>query len=782
MQVSQIAELDTHAVIGGGKAKSFEMSDSAEFFTVLSDTLYRDKKRAVCREPICNAWDAHVLAGVTDRPIDITLNAEELIIKDFGPGIADDRIVPIYCRYGASTKVKDEKQTGGFGLGSKAPFAYTDHFTVTSCHNGFRTVYAISRGGAETEGKPDIRVMVKVPTTETGLTVSIPLKDDGDRLEFQQIIKSVIYQGGMLARFNDSEMAKIDYTEARKLGFCLIAPSGTHEYSECQIYVLYGTVLYPLSTTNKEIRTAATNLEALLCSPKKLILIASPNSVGVTPSREALSFSEMTIGTILSLIKRAQNDLEQKKNAALRGVLSTHVQKAGRYGLSYSVKHNLALMPSDGVADAGSIMRVVTAQKLADKRSNPELHKKICIAASREFRDSRRIFRRAAQLKNPSSFFEREAHRHSARLVLRLASKFALFNQLHIYQPYNYDNRLLSPRTARDHDVISQKLIIAPSKKKAYSEAQRLRDAGRWTSNSKTEQLFLCLILPRSTSEQRAEIVAYATKLKLTPVVLDFHVERRKPAPAQKLLYSFSALQTGSNSGLEGVPTLTGAKYFVRGTGDAQFVRVNAGMRRQSANLMEIYPEIALALNPKQEEKLRKHGAISVQEALSKELQSLITTREVQYDYLMREGEFVRGADDFYQKETVPAVVSRLARTAVQLSKLLFPDRVAIGDKARRAQYLLAILADIEVHNPEKEPRPLFATAVADLKLNSAKTFKHLIILKAEAEKQFAYLDILKSSEKFDKTKAPELCDLIRFLKRQHEKVQTKFQALKEAA
>ena len=107
---------------------------------------------------------------------------------------------PIYCIYGASTKVASEKETGGFGLGSKAPFAYSDHFSVTSSFEGLRTVYAVSRGGAETDGKPDMRAMVQTPTKATGITVSIPIRSAADRSNFENHIRAVVRQGASRLR------------------------------------------------------------------------------------------------------------------------------------------------------------------------------------------------------------------------------------------------------------------------------------------------------------------------------------------------------------------------------------------------------------------------------------------------------------------------------------------------------------------------------------------------------------------------------------------------------
>src|SRR5690606_14046504 len=165
----------THAVIGGKKAINFGISDDPAFFQILSSALYKDPMLAMVRETICNAWDAHIENECTDRPIQITLDDDYLIIKDFGKGIPDNLIGPIYAIYGASTKKNDGRQTGGFGLGCKSPFAYTDHFEVTSCHGGMKTIYNISKSSAGVQGKPTIIPIASFPSNETGIQVKIPL-------------------------------------------------------------------------------------------------------------------------------------------------------------------------------------------------------------------------------------------------------------------------------------------------------------------------------------------------------------------------------------------------------------------------------------------------------------------------------------------------------------------------------------------------------------------------------------------------------------------------------
>ena len=177
MRVSQANDHVTHAVVGGGEAETFEIAQTAEFFQILSSTLYSDKMLAVVREVLCNAWDAHIEAGKTDIPVKVTLTAQKLSIQDFGDGIAKDMMSQRYATYGGSTKARNDKVTGGFGLGCKAPFAYTDHFEVTSCFKHEKTIYQLALSSAEVGGKPSILPLMTIPTTETGLTVSIDLVD-----------------------------------------------------------------------------------------------------------------------------------------------------------------------------------------------------------------------------------------------------------------------------------------------------------------------------------------------------------------------------------------------------------------------------------------------------------------------------------------------------------------------------------------------------------------------------------------------------------------------------
>lgn len=309
MLVSHQSDSITHAVIGGKKTINFGISDDPAFFQILSSALYKDPMLAMVRETICNAWDSHIESGKTDTPIQITLDDDYLTIKDFGSGIPDDLIGPIYGVYGASTKKNDGRQTGGFGLGCKSPFAYTDHFEVTSCHAGTKTIYNMSKSSAQVQGKPSIIPIASFPSTETGIAVKIPLDPTKQNGRLPSLIKQVIFNGDILADFNGNreEILGLDSSEC---GMVLINDNANchvdlNHFARNRIHVRYGNVIYPVESA-PEFAALHSKVNNLLeryynC---KLVLLAPPDSISITPSRESLTLSDITIGTVTMLLTK----------------------------------------------------------------------------------------------------------------------------------------------------------------------------------------------------------------------------------------------------------------------------------------------------------------------------------------------------------------------------------------------------------------------------------------------------------------------------------------------
>ena len=333
MEVTFLDHTNTHAIIGGAAPESFGTEDNAEFYEMLSSTMYPNKKLAVVREVLCNAWDAHLMVGKVDVCVEITITDKEMSIKDFGPGIERTKIVGIYCRYGKSSKTHDGRQTGGFGLGSKAPFAYSKHFTVVSCHENKRTIYAASRGSAETNGKPDFRAMaLDIPTDESGITVTIPVVNSEDARAFTTLATELAYLGGMKVKLNGKLLPTLDY-EAGNFPFLVVGKEriGKHHGTRCGIYVRYGAVVYPVDESVPEIASALSSAHFLrvLKDNFAVILKAAPDSVGVAPSRESLSYTPKTITAIVELIAASETAISADRER-LCATGRSIIQKAAR--------------------------------------------------------------------------------------------------------------------------------------------------------------------------------------------------------------------------------------------------------------------------------------------------------------------------------------------------------------------------------------------------------------------------------------------------------------------
>jgi hypothetical protein len=321
MEVTNLQDKITHAIVGGQEVKSFTIADSPEFFHVLSNALYSDKPRAVVREVLCNAWDAHIEAGLQNIAIEVIISEGKLIIRDFAMGIADADMARRYTSYGYSDKIDDVRVTGGFGLGCKAPFAYVDHFEVISCHQGEKSIYKMSLSNAQVGGKPSFTRIVNIPTDESGLTVTINLREPQDAAIFERLVREIASMGEMKVKLNGEEIHSIPFSRS-KHGFMLVKTGLFNNTKQMPVAVHYGNVVYRVAaheSYSDMMRDVEKFLEKLSSYNRwdhrgaqwTLVLQAEGSTISVTPSRESLSMTDRTIETIKSLLKQASQKLNE---------------------------------------------------------------------------------------------------------------------------------------------------------------------------------------------------------------------------------------------------------------------------------------------------------------------------------------------------------------------------------------------------------------------------------------------------------------------------------------
>lgn len=162
--------------------QSFGIGNLSVILSILRSKLYSNPVRSMIQEILSNARDAHREAGNADKPIVIQFPCDidpYFYIKDFGLGITPDRMSNVFLQYGASTKRGDNVQTGGFGIGAKSPFAYSDSFSIETITNelGYNMLRSYTAYIDETQvGK--IALMNEERTNDpTGTKITVPVKE-----------------------------------------------------------------------------------------------------------------------------------------------------------------------------------------------------------------------------------------------------------------------------------------------------------------------------------------------------------------------------------------------------------------------------------------------------------------------------------------------------------------------------------------------------------------------------------------------------------------------------
>ena len=159
--------------------KEFTINVNPIMFQLLSGKIYNNPKRACMMEIISNAWDATKEVGKDETTIEVHFpSALEpyFSVKDYAKGLSEEDVFNIYTTYGASTKNNNNDLCGGFGIGSKAPFAYdTKTFSIVSRHDGTLKKYSAF---INERGIPSITKVYQTSHSkdDCGLEVIVPMK------------------------------------------------------------------------------------------------------------------------------------------------------------------------------------------------------------------------------------------------------------------------------------------------------------------------------------------------------------------------------------------------------------------------------------------------------------------------------------------------------------------------------------------------------------------------------------------------------------------------------
>jgi len=282
-------------VSGLEEVGTFSIAANAKAFKTLIDSLYSDKPRAIIRELWSNAYDSHIAAGIMDRRFYCQLPTvwePEFRVRDYGVSLTHEQVMKLYTTVFQSTKEDTNSQVGKFGLGSKTPFAYADSYTITAILNGEKRTY---NAFIDAKGIPRIGLFHSEPTEEEqGLEVSFPVQQKD--VKAFEIAAHRVAMGFEVVPKNNLEIEKKEMkVVVEGDGWKLLARDAN--WGRQGVQVRQGCVLYPVDTMALARVRQSKAVEALASEP--IILDMPIGSVDITPSRESLSYDEITSNNLI---------------------------------------------------------------------------------------------------------------------------------------------------------------------------------------------------------------------------------------------------------------------------------------------------------------------------------------------------------------------------------------------------------------------------------------------------------------------------------------------------
>jgi hypothetical protein len=299
----------THNVEKSGnfEESKFSIEASSKAFFILSDGLYSNKILAVVRELSTNAYDSHVEANKADVPFDVHLPTPlkpVFFIRDYGTSMNHDNCMQLYTTYFRSTRNNSNDAVGCLGLGSKAPFAYSDSFTVEAYLDGTCRIYS---GYKNQDGSPTFSMMEEVPTNEpNGIKVSINVNDyDVNRFHHEA---HKVYEYFKVKPNFVSETLK--YKSVNKV---LAGDNWYFDDDANDNLVIMGQIAYPLDGNQLVSNDDPSNrYRNFIEYSDGLRIFLNIGDVDITPSRESLSYSKETKENIRATINNIMNDISMK--------------------------------------------------------------------------------------------------------------------------------------------------------------------------------------------------------------------------------------------------------------------------------------------------------------------------------------------------------------------------------------------------------------------------------------------------------------------------------------
>lgn len=318
-------------VVGGDivcKAEKYTISEDAiNHIGALLEGQYRHPEKAVIREYVANALDAHRMFDV-DKKVVVHLPVPTdpvFRVRDFGPGIPATDTGDQLFGYGCSGDGKRESADviGGFGIGAKCGYTVSRTFTYTIWHGGRKRVYMCTKD--ETDTSVSILASDEPSDEPSGVLVEVPMNARTYTIQSAVSVLSFMRQVDMLDfgddcpyRLPKPPASLLDVEVSVKQNGIDAIPAKVSFYSkdETDRYgsalanqslpgIVLGDFYYPIdSEVMLPFMTDVANRGDRVSPLLGRVVVHMPcSSVQVAPSRETLKYSERTRRVVKAIVE-----------------------------------------------------------------------------------------------------------------------------------------------------------------------------------------------------------------------------------------------------------------------------------------------------------------------------------------------------------------------------------------------------------------------------------------------------------------------------------------------
>lgn len=293
-------------------------------FNLLCTSTYSNPLTTMIQEYMANARDAHREINKEHVPIEITLPTyidKKITIRDFGPGISVQRMEEVFVYLGGTTKNTNNVMNGGFGIGAKIGFAYTDSFTILSVVDGVEIEYLAFKGE---DGLGHIAKLFEKETKEpNGVSIILEIKT----ADFADATRAVIkccyfwktppiihnmhsYYGEVpMGKYKGVDLDKMKYIDKDESNFLFKRILG---FSEPKPMVVVDRIIYgPLQDS------AQIPYKSLLPS---VMLFLDNGEVELTINRENLQYNDRTWKILSNVIT---NFVQKSRSYAISDLIAS---------------------------------------------------------------------------------------------------------------------------------------------------------------------------------------------------------------------------------------------------------------------------------------------------------------------------------------------------------------------------------------------------------------------------------------------------------------------------